>query len=406
MFSITAGAQNLTGIWRGYFSSSNGLYREDVRQEMYKYEVQIDQQSNNGLKGVTYSYKTTIFYGKATLQGIYTVQTKNLILKETALEDLKIADKSEPCLMTCYLEYSKIGSLEVLQGTFISTNVKSKSDCGSGKVYLERVKESDFELEPFLLKKKPELASKSKTTTRPTVRPTTTNKDNTVKAPIQKKTVPPPVTTKTNKPVVTNPPKTTTTKTTQKTQTQPAKTTTTKTPTKTPTKTVAPTTVPAKTEPATASTWKPDATISSRKTDTPIVKWDQSPATKGPIPRVLLERENNLVKTIYTNERVLSIAIFDNGVIDNDTISLYHNNKLVISHGKLNYTPLKLDIKCSPEEIRHELIMVAENLGEIAPNTAIMVITAGKKRYEVFLTSNETRNAKVVIEYRPDKEQK
>ena len=46
--------------------------------------------------------------------------------------------------------------------------------------------------------------------------------------------------------------------------------------------------------------------------------------------------------------------------------------------------------------------MVAENLGEIPPNSALMVITAGKKRYEVFLISNEQRNAKVVIEYKPE----
>jgi hypothetical protein len=132
------------------------------------------------------------------------------------------------------------------------------------------------------------------------------------------------------------------------------------------------------------------------------VKWEQPTTTKGPIPKVLLERENNLIKTIYTNERTLTVEIFDNGTIDNDTISLYHNNKLVISHGKLNFTPLRFNIKCTEEEIRHELILVAENLGEIPPNTALMVITAGKKRYEVFLTSNEKRNAKVVIEYKPD----
>jgi hypothetical protein len=30
-----------------------------------------------------------------------------------------------------------------------------------------------------------------------------------------------------------------------------------------------------------------------------------------------------------------------------------------------------------------------------------MVITAGKKRYEVFLASNEEKNAKVVIRYLP-----
>jgi len=372
--------------------------------EMYKYEVQFDQQNNNSLKGVTYSYQSTVFYGKATLQGIYTVQTKNLILKELALEELKIGDNSEPCLMTCYLEYSKIGNLEVLQGTFISINAKSKVDCGSGKVYLERVKESDFELEPFLLKKGGFSSKRGKDSVKPPVsfkKPvspnktnTNTPKDNTVKAPLKIQTAPStskkttPVTkvpaSKNNAAITKQKPATNTAKTIPKTKTS--------TPPKTET-TIAPPPV---------SNWKQDATIATRKADTPIIKWEQPTTTKGPIPKVLLERENNLIKTIYTNERSLTVEIFDNGTIDNDTISLYHNNKLVISQGKLNFTPLRFSVKCSEEEIRHELILVAENLGEIPPNTALMVITAGKKRYEVFLTSNEKRNAKVVIEYKPD----
>ena len=156
------------------------------------------------------------------------------------------------------------------------------------------------------------------------------------------------------------------------------------------------TTVP----PSALITRKPDETVSGRKNDTAIVKWEQPNASQGPIPKVLLERENNLIKTIYTNEKAITVEIFDNGTIDNDTISLYHNNKLAISQAKLTYTPLRLKIDCSGYNKRHELILVAENLGEIPPNSALMVITSGKKRYEVFLISNEQRNAKVVIEYR------
>lgn len=414
VFIIAAGAQDLTGIWRGYFSSSNGLYREDVRQELYKYEVQIDQQANNALNGVTYSYKSTVFYGKAAFRGIYTVQTKNLILKETNLQEVKIGDKSEPCLMTCYLEYSKIGKLEVLQGTFSSVNDKTKVDCGSGKVYLERVKESDFELEPFLVKKRPESTAKKTPIIGPlknqssqnTNKPNNTNakKDNTVKAPVK---------INTTKPANTVPPKT---NSVTKAVTTPAinKSNTAKAPVKQNTtaqnkditKTKGAVTkpeiksTPVTTPPPTASSWKPDATVSDRKKDTPIVKWEKPPVSQGPIPKVLLERENKLIKTIYTNEKSFTVEIFDNGTIDNDTISLYHNNKLMISHGKLTYTPLKLKIDCSDENQRHELIMVAENLGEIPPNSALMVITAGKKRYEIFLVSNEQRNAKVVVEYK------
>lgn len=399
---IAADAQDLTGIWRGYFSSSSGLYRDDVRQELYKYEVQIDQQANNGLNGVTYSYKSTVFYGKAAFRGIYTVQTKNLILKEINLQEVKISDKSQPCLMTCYLEYSKIGTLEVLQGTFSSVNEKSKVDCGSGKVYLERVKESDFELEPFLIKKRPESTARKTPIIPPpvlqkkTTGPTTGNaqKKNTTKpatpAPSKSaatKLVPPANTKKNTAKTPVKPNTGTQNKPVDKSKNATAKQQDTKPAVTTP-------------PPAAASAWKPDVTVSGRKTDTPIVKWEKPPVSQGPIPKVLLERENNLIKTIYTNEQVATVEIFDNGTIDNDTISLYHNNKLVISQAKLSYTPLRLKIDCSGDNKRHELILVAENLGEIPPNSALMVITAGRKRYEIFLISNEQRNAKVVIEYK------
>jgi hypothetical protein len=119
LFSCTANAQKLTGIWRGYFSSSNnGIYKGSTREETYKYEIQIDQQSNDGVKGVTYSYKSTVFYGKADLQGIFTGSSKSMVFKETHLVEIKVGDKSEPCLMTCYLDYSKIGKLEILEGNF------------------------------------------------------------------------------------------------------------------------------------------------------------------------------------------------------------------------------------------------------------------------------------------------
>jgi hypothetical protein len=42
--------------------------------------------------------------------------------------------------------------------------------------------------------------------------------------------------------------------------------------------------------------------------------------------------------------------------------------------------------------------MVAENLGSIPPNTSLMIVTAGTKRYEVYISSNEQRNAKVILD--------
>lgn len=325
LLSTSLQAQKITGIWRGYFSAANGIFRDDAGEEMYKYEVQIDQQSDNSVKGVTYSYKSTVFYGKSTMQGIYTASSKNLILKELKLVELKIGSNSEPCLMTCYLDYVKIGKLEVLQGTFISTNAKNKKDCGSGKVYLERVIKSDFELEDFLAHPKPA-------------------------API----------------------------TQQKPMVKPSKT---------------------------------DADIVHKDNDTEkSVNTDQSTAPDikksvgaNATPKVLVQRDNFLIKRIISSEPAVKVELFDNGTIDNDTISLYHNNEQVIKKGKLNYQPLTYSFNAGTEASIHELILVAENLGEIPPNTAIMVVTIGKKRQEIFLTSDEKKNAKIIIEYKPNK---
>ena len=368
---IQVPAQKVTGIWRGYFSSSSGVYREGVREEMYKYEIQIVQLSNNGIKGVTFSYKSTIFYGKATLQGIYNVKSKTLLLKETELVDLKVGDKSEPCLMTCYLDYSKIGKLEVFQGTFISTNVKDKGDCGSGKVYLEKVPVSDFTKEDFLKKPKKDTSIiKSAPKESKIVKDTVAKKVTNTKPFTTSK---PPVI---NNPLTTIKPKTTDPK---------------------------PAIIPKKQDeiPQQNIILKQEEII--QQPTKPPLDVEEQPKRNTPVPKVLLDRENNLVKTIITEEENIQIDLFDNGTIDNDTISVYHNNILVIKKGRLSYSPISFSINNTITDNIHELVIVADNLGEIPPNTALMVITAGKKRYEIFLASNETRNAKLVIQYVPKK---
>jgi len=43
--------------------------------------------------------------------------------------------------------------------------------------------------------------------------------------------------------------------------------------------------------------------------------------------------------------------------------------------------------------------MVAENLGSIPPNTAILIITAGKSRHSLTLSSSEVKSARIRIVY-------
>jgi len=347
-----ASTSALTGVWRGFFTSGSGFF-----QEKYKYEVQIGQLTNNGIKGVTYSYKTTVFYGKANLAGMYTPSTKNLVLKENKLVEVKMTNGDDACLMTCYLEYSKVGNTEILEGTFTSLNVNNNNrDCGSGRVYLEKVPESDFYKEDFV--KEFETKKKNTSTAKTTVTPKTT----VVTKPAQKKT----------EVAKTNPPP------------KPAKTETPATRKKDDLATVTPPVNP------------PKPSTSDRKIETVDVKPVETP--KKPTAKELKDREKTVVKVIQAEGDEIEIQLYDNGQIDDDTVTVYHNNQVVAWKKRLCHQPITIKVKVDPNHPKNEFVMVADNLGTIPPNTALMKITVGKQHFDIFLTSTEKKSAAVIID--------
>lgn len=348
---FSASAQDLTGIWRGHFKSGNFSRLLDSLgiEDRYKFETQINQ-DNKAFEGVTYSYKTTVFYGKASCVGTISPKTKKVILGENRLLEVKSADGGA-CLMTCFLQYSKVGEEEFLEGTYTSISVRDSTQCGGGTVFLRKVPTSDFYKEPFLVEKEKEKASQ------------------------------PPVTKKA-------PPKIAENKTTAPKTTAPK------------------TNPPAVKKAAPQTTEKPVPQVKKAapdgiqlSTDTPEKEIPRVSAPV-PIPRVLSTRKNELVKTITSPAKEVSISIYDNGTIDNDTVSVYIDNKLVISKQRLTDKAISVKINLDDNQEYHELVMVAENLGEIPPNTSLMVVHAGDQRHEVRITSTEQKNA--VVRFRKE----
>ena len=114
---------------------------------------------------------------------------------------------------------------------------------------------------------------------------------------------------------------------------------------------------------------------------------------------LLRSRENNLVQTLLINSEKVLVKLYDNGEIDDDTISVYLDKKLILSKKRLTTSAITIDLKMDESNPNHELIMVAENLGRIPPNTSLMIVTAGEQRYEVRITSTEQKNAMVRFKY-------
>jgi len=184
------------------------------------------------------------------------------------------------------------------------------------------------------------------------------------------------------------PPVTTTPKSTQ---TKPAVTTK---PSTTPNQVPKKTTTPPKKEVEAAQVIRPKNDTISKATS--VLKQNQK--IFPPPPLVLKTRENALARKIETEAGEIKIELYDNGEIDGDTVSIYHNNALIRSHMRLSQKPIPVTIAIDPSQPHHEIIMVAENLGSIPPNTSVMIITTANNRYQVFISSTEQKNAKVVFD--------
>jgi hypothetical protein len=139
---------------------------------------------------------------------------------------------------------------------------------------------------------------------------------------------------------------------------------------------------------------KPNADTTARTIS--VVKQPQK--IFPPPPLVLKTRENALARKIETEASEIKIELYDNGEIDGDTVSIYHNNTLIRSHMRLSQKPISFTIGVNPAQPHHEIIMVAENLGSIPPNTSVMIINTPRDRYEVLISSSEQKNAKVVFD--------
>lgn len=97
----------------------------------------------------------------------------------------------------------------------------------------------------------------------------------------------------------------------------------------------------------------------------------------------------------------IDITLYDYGTIDHDTVTVLFNGINVANRQELTAHPLRIHLTADPGREYQELVLHANNLGDIPPNTAKMIITTSDKRYELKVTSSETENAMIRFRYLP-----
>ncbi len=129
---------------------------------------------------------------------------------------------------------------------------------------------------------------------------------------------------------------------------------------------------------------------------------DTKPAEEKTTPAELESRPTKDTKILQVKSDKVKIEIYDDGEIDNDIVSVYFNKDLVTGNRALTAKPYSFTIDLVPGKT-NELVLYADNLGSIPPNTALMIITDGVSRYEVRLSADLKNNASVRFEFKSQK---
>jgi hypothetical protein len=319
-------ATKLNGQWRGFFGSNGDIVVSGTDNTEYVLELDIQ---GTDISGYSYSYfQDRSYYVICSLAGELDEATQTITVTETA----RIKGSTPPgwadCLQTHILTYKKEGTTEVLTGSW-KTAPGQIGNCGFGSTTLIR-----------------RTLSKNLTSYN-----TAGNSSTPYSSP--KHTTKAPSVTHNNK---TNPPIVKV--------------------------------VPKPETPIPAELLPPQNPVAIQAPE--VVK--PMPENQADIPittDINFEKRNtNLLQTIKIENPTVRVDLYDNGVVDGDSISLFFNSRLILSHQRLSEKAITITLNVNTNKQVNDLTMYAENLGTIPPNTALMVVTDGEKRYEVPVTSD------------------
>src|SRR5688572_30332967 len=130
--------------------------------------------------------------------------------------------------------------------------------------------------------------------------------------------------------------------------------------------------------------------LKKEKTEAPGV------VIKGPVKPA--ERRIQKISEIFFSSDSLQLSFFDNGTVDGDTVSMVLDGRIIAEKIKLTTNAFRITI---PTRIGQTdsliLVMHAESLGLIPPNTGLLIILDGATRHEIRFEGDLQRSSAVVL---------
>ncbi|HEY5371450.1 MAG TPA: hypothetical protein VIJ75_20900 [Hanamia sp.] len=332
---------NFTGQWKGGFNENNGVPSfDDGSSTRYVLELTID---GNNVAGYSYTYFQEMnkkYYTICRVTGSLNRSTNDVIVTEIERVKYNTPPDFGNCFQTHRLHYEKgEDNTEILTGTWIPAPNQPPTCGRGGTTTLSRRIVSDMPT-GFMPHKTPTTIAPKEN------RP---KQENSVAAAPKKNEA------------------------TKKPHTKAAQAT------------------PELGNIAKATPIQPDTPSNDNPESTTLNK------TVAPTYQGYETRRKDVVKTIEIEQPTFHIDFYDNGAIDGDSITVFYNGKIVLSNKRLSDKPISLDLTLDKNAKENIVTMYADNLGTIPPNTALMIVTDGGKRYEVRMESDYGKSGSVIF---------
>jgi len=133
----------------------------------------------------------------------------------------------------------------------------------------------------------------------------------------------------------------------------------------------------------------------------PVTRNTESVTAKE-LPSIVSQRKNGTIQSLYFKNDSLVLSLYDNGIIDGDTVSVYMNGENIISRQKLKEAATKKTIYISSNMDSVQLVLFADNLGSIPPNTGLLTVRDGDDVYQVRFSADLQTNASIILRRKKD----
>lgn len=113
------------------------------------------------------------------------------------------------------------------------------------------------------------------------------------------------------------------------------------------------------------------------------------------------ERVSAPAQMVEFSSDSLVLALYDNGEVDGDTVSVLLNGEILMEKQGLKASAVRKNILIPAGQNELTLVLFAENLGAYPPNTGLLVIRDGDKQYQLRFSADLKQNATIILRRKP-----